>query len=56
MGDAKRGHRIVASNSLIPRNNPTLLFASAGIKVIKASGKDAPDPGGSGENKDRPDA
>ncbi|HUS46346.1 MAG TPA: trypsin-like peptidase domain-containing protein [Phycisphaerae bacterium] len=28
--------------------------ASAGIKIIKAPGKDAPDPGGSGENKDRP--
>lgn len=28
--------------------------ASAGIKIIKAPGKDAPDPGGAGENKDRP--
>ena len=31
---AERGHRIVSSSSLVPANDPTLLFSNAGHEPV----------------------
>src|SRR4029450_5407992 len=31
----QRGHRVAASSSLVPQNDPTLLFANAGMNQFK---------------------